>query len=128
MPKTEYIQKTVHVNERTFLLRVQRFGNGYIISVSEGGTSKLGSMVISLAHGTTNKDTTYGQPPVTSTIIPPKDGNVLLFLRLAAEQTSSRCRGIVLTSAFFQKALDAESTKSLLSDIVEMTSDGYDDE
>ena len=102
-----FFQKLVNLEGRNFSLNIQKFENGYFISVSEG-SNKIGSMVASMATGPT---------PVTTTIIPSKTDS--LFLKLIAEQISIRVRGIVLVSAFIQKELKPPIAKDLMSEIME---------
>jgi len=98
----------VHLESRSFSLQIQKFENGYFISVTEG-TNKIGSMVVSLATGPT---------PVTTTIIPSRNGS--LFLKLTTERISTMTRGIALVSTFIQKELEPNTAKALMSEIVEM--------
>ncbi len=98
----------VNLESRTFFLQIQKFENGYFISITEG-TNKIGSMVISLATGPT---------PITTTIIPSRTESV--FQKLIAEQISTRIRGIVLVSTFTQKELEPNTAKALMSEIIEM--------
>jgi len=103
-----FSQKTVNLEGRSFSLQIQKFDNGFFVSVSEG-TNKLGSMVVSLATGPT---------PITTTIIPSKTES--LFLKLTAERISTRVRGIAIVSAFIQKELDSVTAKALMTEIMEM--------
>jgi len=103
-----FFQKMVNLESRSFYLNVQKFENGYFVSVTEG-SNKLGSMVVSLATGPT---------PITITIIPSRSET--LFLKLVAERISTRMRGIALVSTFIQKQLEPETAKSLMSEIMEM--------
>jgi len=103
-----FSQKTVSLESRSFSLQIQKFDNGFFVSVSEG-TNKLGSMVVSLATGPT---------PITTTIIPSKTES--LFLKLTAERISTRVRGIAIVSAFIQKELDSVTAKALMTEIMEM--------
>lgn len=98
----------VNLESRTFFLQIQKFENGYFISVTEG-TNKIGSMVISLATGPT---------PITTTIIPSRTDSI--FQKLIAEQISTRMRGIALVSTFTQKELEPNTAKALMSEIMEM--------
>jgi hypothetical protein len=102
----------VNLESRTFFLQIQKFENGYFISVTEG-INKIGSMVVSLATGPT---------PITTTIIPSR--NESLFLRLVAEQISTRIRGVALVSTFIQKELESTTAKALMSEIIEMVDNG----
>ena len=98
----------VTLESRNFSLRIQKFENGYFISVTEG-SDKLGAMVVSLATGPV---------PVTTTIIPPRSES--LFLKLVAERISTRMRGIALVSTFIQKQLEPDTAKSLMLEIMDM--------
>jgi len=102
----------VNLESRTFFLQIQKFENGYFVSVTEG-TNKIGSMVVSLATGPT---------PITTTIIPSR--NESLFLKLVAEQLSTRIRGVALVSTFIQKELESTTAKALMSEIIEMVDNG----
>jgi hypothetical protein len=103
-----FSQKSVNLEGRSFSLQIQKFENGFFVSISEG-ISKLGSMVVSLATGPT---------PVTTTVIPSKTES--LFLKLTAERISTRMRGIAIVSAFFQNELDPDTAKALMTEIMEM--------
>ena len=103
-----FSQKVVNLESRTFFLQIQKFENGYFVSISEG-TNKIGSMVVSLATGPT---------PITTTIIPSRTES--LFLKLIAERISTRIRGIALVSAFTQKELEPNTAKTLMSEIMDM--------
>jgi hypothetical protein len=98
----------VSLENRNFSLQIQKFENGYFISVTEG-SDKLGAMVVSLATGPV---------PVTTTIIPSRSES--LFLKLVAERISTRMRGIALVSTFIQKQLEPDTAKSLMSEIMDM--------
>ena len=102
----------VNLESRTFFLQILKFENGYFVSVTEG-TNKIGSMVVSLATGPT---------PITTTIIPSR--NESLFLKLVAEQISTRMRGVALVSTFIQKELESTTAKALMSEIIEMVDNG----
>ena len=103
-----FFQKLVNLEGRNFSLSIQKFDNGYFISVSEG-SNKIGSMVASMATGPT---------PITTTIIPSRTES--LFLKLVSERISTRMRGIALVSAFTQKELEPNTAKDLMSEIMEM--------
>ena len=102
----------VNLESRTFFLQIQKFENGYFVSITEG-INKIGSMVVSLATGPT---------PITTTIIPSR--NESLFLKLVAEQISTRIRGVALVSTFIQKELESTTAKALMSEIIEMVDNG----
>ena len=98
----------VHLENRSFSLQIQKFENGYFVSVTEG-SNKIGSMVVSLATGPT---------PITTTIIPSRTES--LFLKLVAERISTRMRGVALVSTFIQKELETSTAKGLMTEIMDM--------
>lgn len=98
----------VNLESRSFSLQIQKFENGFFVSVTEGA-NKIGSMVVSLATGPT---------PITTTVIPSRTES--LFLKLTAERISTRMRGIALVSTFIQKELEPDTAKALMSEIMEM--------
>ena len=89
-------------------LKIQKFENGYFVSVTEGN-DKIGSMIVSLATGPN---------PTTTTVIPSRSES--LFLRLIAERISTRMKGIALVSTYVQKELESSTAKALMSEIMEM--------
>ena len=103
-----FFHKMVNLESRSFSLQIQKFENGYFVSITEG-SNKLGSMVVSLATGPT---------PITTTIIPSRSES--LFLKLIAERISTRMRGIALVSTFIQKQLEPDTAKTLMFEIMEM--------
>ena len=96
------------LENRRFSLKIQRFDNGFFVSVTEG-SNKIGSLVASLATGPT---------PITTTIIPSKTES--LFQKLTAERISTKMRGIALVSTFVENELDSSTAKGLMSEIMEM--------
>ena len=98
----------VQLENRNFSLKIQKFENGYFVSVSENN-DKIGSMTISMATGPT---------PTTTTIIPSRSES--LFLRLISERISTRMKGIALVSTYVQKELEPTTAKALMSEIMEM--------
>ena len=103
-----FFHKLVNLESRTFSLKIQKFENGYFVSVSENN-DKIGSMTISMATGPT---------PTTTTIIPSRSES--LFLRLISERISTRMKGIALVSTYVQKELEPTTAKALMSEIMEM--------
>ncbi|MDC0522689.1 hypothetical protein OAR84_02225 [Nitrosopumilus sp.] len=103
-----FFHKIIQLENRNFSLKIQKFENGYFVSVSENN-DKIGSMTISMATGPT---------PTTTTIIPSR--NESLFLRLISERISTRMKGIALVSTYVQKELEPTTAKALMSEIMEM--------
>ena len=103
-----FLHKIIQLENRSFSLKIQKFENGYFVSVSENN-DKIGSMTISMATGPT---------PTTTTIIPSRSES--LFLRLISERISTRMKGIALVSTYVQKELEPTTAKALMSEIMEM--------
>ncbi len=103
-----FSEKTVDLGSRSFFLKILKFENGCFVSVTEG-SSKLGSMVVSLAAG---------QKPITTTVIPSKSES--LFLKLVAERISTRMHGIAIVSTYVEKELDPDTAKVLMTEIIEI--------
>jgi hypothetical protein len=61
---------------------------------------------------------TTGQNPITTTVIPSKSES--LFLKLIAERISTSMHGIAIVSTFVQKELDPDTTKALMTEIIEI--------
>ena len=108
MTTSPFCEKTVEVDNRSFLVRILKFDNGNFISISEGSDS-IGSMVVSLSTGPT---------PITTTVIPTKMD--ALFLKLTAERISTMNKGISIVSSNVQSELKTDTAKTLMSEIVEM--------
>ena len=103
-----FSKKTIDLGGRNFSLQILKFDNGSFVSISEG-SSKIGSMVVSL---------NAGQNPVTTTVIPSKSES--LFLKLVAEKISFKMHGIAIVSTFIQKELDSDTAKVLMTEIMEI--------
>ena len=108
MTTSPFCQKTVEVENRSFLVEVLKFDNGNFISISEG-PKRLGSMVVSLISGPS---------PVTTTVIPSKFDS--LFLKMTAERVASLSKGISVVSSNVQSELKPDAAKTLMSEIMEM--------
>ena len=108
MDTSGYLKKTIDVENRSFLVQLIRFDNGYFVSISEG-SQKIGSMEVSLGSGPS---------PTTATVIPAKTDS--LFLKLTAEKISTLSKGISIVSMFSTKELGNEVAKTLMNEIMEM--------
>lgn len=107
-----FFQKKLNLDGRSFFVQTQRFDNGMFVSVSEG-VSKIGSLTVSLVSQA-------GVTPVTTTIIPPRNQDSAFFMRMVAEQVSTRISGIALVSVHIRDELKISISKILLGEIVEM--------
>ena len=105
---SEFFQKTISLESRSFSLNILKYENGYFVSISEG-PSRLGSMVVSLSSGPS---------PVTTTVIPSRTES--LFLKLTAERISTRIRGIAIVSSNIEKELEPNTAKALMAEIMDM--------
>ena len=103
-----YNQKTVDVGDRRFGIQLISFDNGNFVSISEGA-QKIGSMVVSIGSG---------PAPTTATVIPTKTDS--LFLKLTAEKISTALKGISIVSLYVNRELGNETSKVLMSEIMEM--------
>ena len=106
-----FFHKLVNLESSSFFIKIQKFENGFFISVSED-SNKLGSIVASLGTGSN---------PITTTIIPEKTNS--LFLKLVAERLSTKYRGIVMISTFFKNELNQTTAKTLMSEIINLIED-----
>ena len=108
-----FLHKELSVSGRLFFIRMQRFDNGMFVSIHEGN-AKIGSLIVSMiSHA--------GAPPITTTIIPPVKQSSLFFMRMTAEQVSTRMGGISIVSIYIKNEIDVLISKTLLDSIVEMT-------
>ena len=105
-------ENTVSVQGRTFFVQVHRFENGVFAAISEN-SRRLGSLAVSLVSRP-------GAAPVTTTIIPPRDPTCAFLMRMAAEQISSRTRGIAAVSVYADGEIGAPASKELLEVLVGM--------
>ncbi len=107
-----FLHKELSVGGRYFFIRIQRFGNGMFVSIYEG-EAKIGSLIVSMISQS-------GAPPITTTIISPVNQNSLFFMRMTAEQVSTRISGIAIVSIYIKNEIDMPMSKVLLDAIVEM--------
>ena len=108
-----FSEKVLEVSGRTFVVRIQRFGNGVFVSVSDGDP-RIGSLAASLV-------TRAGAVPATTTVIPAPSPDVEFFVKMAAEQASTRTCGIAVVSAHMRGGLaDMSVSRALLGEVMEM--------
>lgn len=108
MSTSGFVTKTVDVDQRKFLVEMLKFDNGNFVSVTEGAR-KIGPMVAAVGSG---------PAPAAITIIPAKTES--LFLKLTAEKLSTITRGISIVTIAVLKELNPNSTKVLISEIMEL--------
>ena len=90
-------------------MEILHFDNGSFVSLYEG-SKKMGAMIVSINSG---------PMPITTTVIPAKSES--LFLKLIAEKIASNTKGVCIATASFERELDSESTKQIMSKIMEIT-------
>ena len=100
MSQAGFSKEVIDVNERKFVVEILHFDNGSFVSLYEG-LKKIGAM------------------PITTTVIPAKSES--LFLKLVAEKIASNTKGVCIATASFERELDSESTKQIMSKIMEIT-------
>jgi len=106
MSVEEYLERTVRVDGREFLIRIIRMSNGCFISVSEGSLHRIGSLNVSL-RGSMGVN--------TAKVIPSKYDSV--FLNMVSERMASSINGICITSLYTASALDLKAMKSIMESI-----------
>ena len=109
MSEPGFSKEIVDVNQRKFYIEILHYENGNIVSIYEG-SKKIGPMIVSVNSGPV---------PVTTTVIPAKSES--LFLKLVAEKIASNTKGVCIATASFERELDSESTKQIMSKIMEIT-------
>lgn len=103
-----YKKKTVHVNQREFLVQIVPFDNGNFISITEG-KENIGTLVVSIGSGGRTS---------TATVIPSKSETT--FLKMVSERVASACNGICIFSLSVQKELELDSMKALMNEVMEI--------
>ena len=107
MSSSGHSEITVETENRKFDVKIEKYDNGFFISISED-VNKLGAMMISVG---TNPS------PSTSTIIPARTDS--LFIKLISQKLASYIKGICIVSLFTQKELGANIGKVLIEKITE---------
>ena len=106
MSVEEYLERTLKVDEREFLIRIIRMDNGCFVSISEGNLHKIGALSVSLK----------GSPGVsTAKVIPSKYDSV--FLNMVSERMASMVNGICITSLYTKSALDLKVMKTIMENL-----------
>ena len=108
MSVEEYLERTVKVEHREFLIRIIRMSNGCFISVSEGSLHRIGSLNVSL-RGSMGVN--------TAKVIPSKYDSV--FLNMVSERIASLVNGICITSLYTASALDLKTMKLIMESITD---------
>ncbi len=101
-------ESAVEAAGRRFLVRVTAFENGAFVSVHEGDAARIGPMTVSMHSA---------QAPVTTPVIPAREGS--LFLRLVAETVASRTRGIAAVTSSAGE-VPPEASRAIMGRVMEM--------
>ncbi len=107
MSRSDYSVITVETENRKFDVKIEKYDNGFFISITEGA-NKLGAMMISVGTGPS---------PSTSTIIPARTD--ALFLKLISQKLASYVKGVCVVSLFTQKELGTNPGEVLIEKITE---------
>ncbi len=114
MSVEEFLQRTVKVGEREFLIRFIRMSNGCFISISEGNSHRIGALNVSLS-------TSMGVN--SAKVIPSKYDSV--FLNMVSERIASSMNGICIVSLHTTSALDLNAMKSIMESITSAAGVGH---
>ena len=109
MSSSDHRKITVETENRKFDVKIEKYENGFFISISEG-IQNLGAMMISVGTGPT---------PSTSVITPARTDS--LFLKLISQKLASYAKGMCIVSLFTQKELGTNTSKVLIEKITEAT-------
>jgi hypothetical protein len=105
------IEEGFTVASRPFRLRLLRYANGCLLSLSEGGEDRLGGLHLALRQEKTISSTT---------IIPDRFGGV--FLEILGRSVANHISGIVITSLYLKSALTPAEASEILNKITEILS------
>ena len=105
------IEEEFKVASRSFRVRLLRYTNGCVLSLSEGSEDRLGGLYLTLKHEKTLTSTT---------IIPDKCGGV--FLEILARSVANHISGILITTLYLKSALTPQEVSEILSKLTSMLS------
>jgi len=105
------IKEEFTVGSRPFRLRLLRYANGCILSLSEGSEDRLGGLYLTLKQEKTLTSTT---------IIPDRFGGV--FLEILGRSVANHISGILITTLYLKSALTPEEVSEILSKVNSMLS------
>ncbi|MEM1995252.1 MAG: hypothetical protein QXW32_07285 [Nitrososphaerales archaeon] len=98
------IEEEFNTNLRSFRLRLLKYTNGCILSVSEGSEDRIGGIYLILKQEKNISSTT---------IIPERYGGVLL--EVLAQSTARYTKGIILTTLYLKNTLTSEEASTVLN-------------
>lgn len=91
-------------NSRVNIVRLLRYGNGCILSLSEGSEDRLGGLYLTLKQEKTLTSTT---------IIPDRQGGV--FLEILGRSLANHISGILITTLYLKSTLTSEEVSEILN-------------
>jgi hypothetical protein len=98
------IEEEFTVASRPFRLRLLRYTNGCVLSLSEGGEDRLGGLYLTLKQEKTLTSTT---------IIPDRYGG--LFLEILGRSVANHISGILITTLYLKSKLTSEEASEILN-------------
>jgi len=105
------IEEEFTVASRPFRLRILRYVNGCLLSLSEGGENRLGGLHLTLKQEKTLNSTT---------IIPDRFGGV--FLEILGRSVANHISGVVITTLYLKSALTPAEASEILTKINDVLS------
>ena len=100
------IEEEFRVGFRSFRLRLLKYSNGCILSLSEGSEDRLGGLYLTLKQEKTLSSTT---------IIPDKYGGV--FLEILGRSLANHMSGILITTLHLKSTLTPQEVSEMLSKV-----------
>jgi len=98
------IEEEFQVSSRPFRLRLVKYANGCILSLSEGSEDRLGGVYLTLK----------GEKTLTSTtIIPDRFGGP--FLEILGQSLANHISGILITTLYLKSTLTSEEALEILN-------------
>ena len=100
------IEEEFRVSSRSFKLRLLKYSNGCILSLSEGSEDRLGGLCLTLKQEKTLTSTT---------IIPDKYGGV--FLEILGQSLANHISGILITTLHLKSTLTPQEVSEILGKV-----------
>jgi len=97
------IEEEFRVGSRSFRLRLLKYSNGCILSLSEGSEDRLGGLCLTLKQGGSLTSTT---------IIPDRQGGV--FLEILGRSLARYMSGILITTLYLKSTLTSGEVSAIL--------------
>lgn len=105
------IEEEFNAGSRSFKVRLLKYANGCILSLSEGSEAQIGGVHLTLKHERNISSTT---------IIPEKYGGVLL--EILGHSVAKHTEGIIITTLYLKNSLTPEEASATLNKIEKILS------